>query len=321
MPNTRKSLGKIGLSCLGLVAYGLLGAVSLTAFVAPASAGITDFSLYRSAEYQQTGSNTVIPYNSGTNYFFTSLADVASNTDYDVNGLNVTVPTSGPINYTMTGPSGTSPFIEYVYESPYLTQANLNAWFPTGDYVLNASNTGTGATATVTLNYNGADFFSAPPQLTAASYDGLNGLNTNEAYTFSYDPFTPTGGNYASIFFNIYNATTGAVAYSQTFIGDDISSITVPADTLQPGTAYYDELDFSTRIQTTDSDSIDCTSSPSGQCPGLTELAWDSRTVTDFTTGTGAVPEPATWAMMLLGFAGLGFAGYRASSRRAAAAS
>jgi hypothetical protein len=26
-----------------------------------------------------------------------------------------------------------------------------------------------------------------------------------------------------------------------------------------------------------------------------------------------AVPEPSTWAMMLLGFAGLGFAGYRKS--------
>jgi hypothetical protein len=25
----------------------------------------------------------------------------------------------------------------------------------------------------------------------------------------------------------------------------------------------------------------------------------------------GAVPEPSTWAMMLAGFAGLGFAGYR----------
>ena len=28
-------------------------------------------------------------------------------------------------------------------------------------------------------------------------------------------------------------------------------------------------------------------------------------------TSSSAVPEPSTWAMMLLGFAGLGFAGYR----------
>jgi hypothetical protein len=28
-----------------------------------------------------------------------------------------------------------------------------------------------------------------------------------------------------------------------------------------------------------------------------------------------AVPEPSTWAMMLLGFAGLGLAGYRASRK------
>jgi hypothetical protein len=32
----------------------------------------------------------------------------------------------------------------------------------------------------------------------------------------------------------------------------------------------------------------------------------------------GAVPEPSTWAMMLVGFAGLGFAGYRSTRRRAA---
>jgi hypothetical protein len=36
-------------------------------------------------------------------------------------------------------------------------------------------------------------------------------------------------------------------------------------------------------------------------------------------TGT-VVPEPSTWAMMLLGFAGLGFVGYRASRRPGAAA-
>jgi hypothetical protein len=33
-------------------------------------------------------------------------------------------------------------------------------------------------------------------------------------------------------------------------------------------------------------------------------------------SGVGGVPEPSTWAMMVLGFAGLGFAGYR--SRKAA---
>jgi hypothetical protein len=32
---------------------------------------------------------------------------------------------------------------------------------------------------------------------------------------------------------------------------------------------------------------------------------------------SGNVPEPSTWAMMLLGFAGLGFAGYRAAKRPA----
>ena len=30
-----------------------------------------------------------------------------------------------------------------------------------------------------------------------------------------------------------------------------------------------------------------------------------------FTASTNAIPEPSTWAMMLIGFAGLGYAGYR----------
>jgi hypothetical protein len=38
----------------------------------------------------------------------------------------------------------------------------------------------------------------------------------------------------------------------------------------------------------------------------------------DFALG-GAVPEPSTWAMMLVGFAGLGFAGYRSTRRQAVA--
>jgi hypothetical protein len=37
-------------------------------------------------------------------------------------------------------------------------------------------------------------------------------------------------------------------------------------------------------------------------------------------SATIAVPEPATWVMMLLGFAGLGFAGYRKADRMSSAA-
>jgi PEP-CTERM motif len=35
-------------------------------------------------------------------------------------------------------------------------------------------------------------------------------------------------------------------------------------------------------------------------------------------TGVSSVPEPSTWAMILVGFAGLGFVSYRASRRGAA---
>jgi hypothetical protein len=37
-------------------------------------------------------------------------------------------------------------------------------------------------------------------------------------------------------------------------------------------------------------------------------------------TGTGTIPEPSTWAMMLTGFAGLGFVGYRKAKRKGIAA-
>jgi hypothetical protein len=38
-------------------------------------------------------------------------------------------------------------------------------------------------------------------------------------------------------------------------------------------------------------------------------------------TGGSAAPEPSTWAMMLAGFAGLVYAGYRSTRKSASAAS
>ena len=57
-----------------------------------------------------------------------------------------------------------------------------------------------------------------------------------------------------------------------------------------------------------------------GATPGAYEWTWGSGANQNFTLIIGEVPEPSTWAMMLLGFAGLGFAGYRKSRWPAASA-
>jgi hypothetical protein len=280
-----------------------------------ARAGLTDVSLYRSAEYVQTGATTVVPSNSGTNYFFTGLADVNTDSDYDVNGLTLTVPTSPTTQYTMFGPTGSSPFIQYEAQSAFLTKSDLDSTYPAGDYVVNAVNSGTAASAQVTLNYDGNDFYSAPPTLTAATFNALSGLNPNQGFDFAFDPFVPTGGNSAQIFFTVFNATTFAPVFNESFLGDGTTSISVPAGKLSPNTSYFDELIFSTREEDTDPASIDCVGSDPSQCPNLTELGWDSRTETFFTTGAGVVPEPSTWGMMLLGFAGLGIVALRGGAK------
>jgi hypothetical protein len=42
-----------------------------------------------------------------------------------------------------------------------------------------------------------------------------------------------------------------------------------------------------------------------------------TKTGLDFNFGVGGVPEPSTWAMMILGFAGVGFMAYRRKSEPA----
>jgi hypothetical protein len=57
-----------------------------------------------------------------------------------------------------------------------------------------------------------------------------------------------------------------------------------------------------------------------GLTPGTYLYTWGSGPTADSLTvkiGAAAIPEPRTWAMMLIGFAGLGYAGYRASRRNA----
>jgi hypothetical protein len=51
----------------------------------------------------------------------------------------------------------------------------------------------------------------------------------------------------------------------------------------------------------------------------VTPTGGDMGSTSAFTLVNGAVPEPSTWAMLLLGFAGLGYAGYRRAKQVAVA--
>jgi hypothetical protein len=70
---------------------------------------------------------------------------------------------------------------------------------------------------------------------------------------------------------------------------------------------------------------IDATFASLGMTPGAYVWTWGSGVDADSLTinivaSPPPVPEPSTWAMMLIGFAGLGYAGYRTSRKSAALA-
>jgi PEP-CTERM motif len=57
---------------------------------------------------------------------------------------------------------------------------------------------------------------------------------------------------------------------------------------------------------------LDASFSSLGITPGTYVWSWGSGDHADtFTVETTTLPEPTTWMMMLIGFAGLGLAGWR----------
>jgi hypothetical protein len=57
-----------------------------------------------------------------------------------------------------------------------------------------------------------------------------------------------------------------------------------------------------------------------GMTPGTHEWTWGTGAHADSFTLNAVIPEPSTWALMALGFAGLGFAGWRSRRRSVAIA-
>jgi hypothetical protein len=147
------------------------------------------------------------------------------------------------------------------------------------------------------VKYTGDFFTNNIPYLT--NYTSLNGANATQSIALNYQSFTPASGTEGITFVTVYNAKTGAVVYGDEFLDPSVSASLIPAGTLQANTLYDIEIDFSDRI------------GGQNRNGNFTELGFDVRTDGSFTTAVAAVPEPSTWAMMVLGFAGISAMTYR----------
>jgi hypothetical protein len=96
-------------------------------------------------------------------------------------------------------------------------------------------------------------------------------------------------------------------------------SVTFPSKTLTPGTPYLFGVYVSASSEPAD---VTWGIEETSKAPhGATTALFDMTISEDWSliqengafslTGPGAVPEPSIWAMLLIGFAGLGFQGYR----------
>jgi len=262
----------VGLALAGVVA----GAGMAQAQVTNADVGVNP-------TFEQTGATTV----SSTGGFFSARAFVNSSTDF----------TGGTLTYGGSGSPQTLGFVPvdtaWEYGSPQDPSfSDLQTQFPTGAYTFNLTG-GAFGPASVTINYAG-DAYSNTPELTTDSFTGLQGLKAADPYTVSFNNMVVnSNANLSFIFFSVVNSSNTPV-FTQSFLPTDTTSVTIPGGTLLPGQTYTFDLNFDDRITGAD---------PNSGVP--TTQFYDTQTLGSFSTA-GAVPEPSTWAMLLMGFIGLG---------------
>ena len=145
------------------------------------------------------------------------------------------------------------------------------------------------------------------------------GNNPNAAHTGSYaaqlgavgsDDFmsqtlsTTAGTNYTLSFWHIYSSGAGPTGdFAVQWNGSDVFGPV--ASTNPPSPLVWTE--YSVSLTGTGSDTLTFVSRNDPSYQGLDDIS--------LSVSVGGVPETSTWIMMMLGFAGLGFASYRASRK------
>ncbi len=270
--------------------------VSMVLLLSPAAraSDISFLDAFGNVSYQQTGNGNTLSLNGA---FYS--ADVNTSVANPYTSVSMTFP--GPSS-PITAFSHATP-TDYLYQTGlYATLADMNTAFPTGTYTFTANN---GDTAS--YNYTANDYAGSLPYLTGTTYTDLQGMNSSQAFNFTFSPFV-TGGTATDsfMFLTIFDSTSGTFVYDAGFLPATTTGLLLPAGTLHAGDQFSYELDFSNRDILTSGFS-------GGDFPP--QLGFDVRTSGTFSSAAAtATPEPST--IVLFGLGGLLVCVGRRSVRR-----
>jgi hypothetical protein len=266
-----------------------LAIAGLLAPAAHADSTISFLDIFDNTAFAQVGDGNSL-VNIG--YFFSA----------DLNSVGTNVFTSA--SFTPPGGSATNlPQIsgtDFHYQTSFFpSQAAMQSSYPFGTYNFS----GTGASpANASFSFTSTDYAQTNPYLTGNDYTELQGFDPLNDFTFTFSPFVPGGGPYASvalIFFSIFDETTNTTVVDDGFLPSNTTSVVVPAGTFTPGDFYDYSLDYSDR---------DTVTSPGAVYEA--QLGFDIHTDGTFTAGPAvppaATPEPS--GILLLGTGLLGIA-------------
>ncbi len=273
-----------------LVVGAILASGSLAANSAQAE--ITFADVGKNLEYVQTGAASFSPVNGGDNAFFFARAFYANSSDFDGGSLDFS---GGPLPYNTSaadccGNSGGA------YQTGYMSRAVMDATYPTGEtYTLTSTNSVTLDSQSVAIPFlNDLYDKTALPAVDAASFTALQSLNPALGLTVFVNTFTPDpDADFGQTFFSVFDLTAGATVASL-FGPSTTSSFFLPIGTFTAGHSYESQLIFDNGVNGRDGNAF-------------TTARSDLRSDVFFDVPqAGAVPEPATWAIMVLGLGLMG---------------
>jgi hypothetical protein len=223
----------------GRAALGLL-LLSSSLAAAPAQGAITFYDLFYNAYYSQTAPNAA-PASADA---FSVSARIIGTNGADLTQASVRLPNN------VAYPLGQIADSTWAYFSNiYPSTTAMFADFAAGTYTYSISG-GTLGSRTATLNRPVGNFFPAQvPFFTGDTFAGLAAVNPSAPLTLTITPWTPVPGATVSLtFVTIFDAITNAIVFDskQTSAA---TSVVVPANTLQPQSAYIVAIYASSRVE------------------------------------------------------------------------